>query len=233
MLSFSTARVQEWLCLNCQMKRALGIDMTTPRSKSQQQIHSPSHQAKPIVQPQPVLPAAQPKTQPPPQSLTPLNPSPTLMVHQQALRSTFRMAREDQVVPGQSRIPHPGAVPLVGMAKAFSQPDLGEAPLCIRRPPSRKRKLLLCTSSCCPQVQPPQDGLTKLFGFGASLLNQAASTLASVDPLSGSISAQPSSAKEDLKHQCRQVPNCSSHLHIIRKAHRSSSLPDRNLFPSM
>ncbi|XP_058500018.1 protein bassoon [Solea solea] len=44
--------VQEWLCLNCQMQRALGIDMTTPRSKSQQQIHSPSHQAKPIVQPQ-------------------------------------------------------------------------------------------------------------------------------------------------------------------------------------
>ncbi|KAM9429297.1 protein bassoon-like, partial [Salvelinus alpinus] len=42
--------VQEWLCLNCQMQRALGIDMTTARSKSQQQIHSPSHQAKPIVQ---------------------------------------------------------------------------------------------------------------------------------------------------------------------------------------
>ncbi|XP_042347519.1 protein bassoon [Plectropomus leopardus] len=53
--------VQEWLCLNCQMQRALGIDMTTPRSKSQQQIHSPSHQAKPIVQPQ--QPAPQP-TQP-------------------------------------------------------------------------------------------------------------------------------------------------------------------------
>ncbi|CAB1445517.1 unnamed protein product [Pleuronectes platessa] len=54
-------KVQEWLCLNCQMQRALGIDMTTPRSKSQQQIHSPSHQAKPIVQPQ--QPAPQP-TQP-------------------------------------------------------------------------------------------------------------------------------------------------------------------------
>ncbi|XP_023812186.1 protein bassoon isoform X4 [Oryzias latipes] len=53
--------VQEWLCLNCQMQRALGIDMTTPRSKSQQQIHSPSHQAKPIVQPQ--QPTSQP-TQP-------------------------------------------------------------------------------------------------------------------------------------------------------------------------
>ncbi|XP_069500296.1 protein bassoon [Ambystoma mexicanum] len=35
--------VKEWLCLNCQMQRALGMDMTTaPRSKSQQQLHSPA-----------------------------------------------------------------------------------------------------------------------------------------------------------------------------------------------
>ena len=35
-------QVKEWLCLNCQMQRALGMDMTTaPRSKSQQQLHSP------------------------------------------------------------------------------------------------------------------------------------------------------------------------------------------------
>uniref|UniRef100_A0A5F8HJT4 Bassoon presynaptic cytomatrix protein n=1 Tax=Monodelphis domestica TaxID=13616 RepID=A0A5F8HJT4_MONDO len=35
--------VKEWLCLNCQMQRALGMDMTTaPRSKSQQQLYSPS-----------------------------------------------------------------------------------------------------------------------------------------------------------------------------------------------
>ncbi|KAM4022605.1 protein bassoon [Anomaloglossus baeobatrachus] len=34
--------VKEWLCLNCQMQRALGMDMTTAtRSKSQQQLHSP------------------------------------------------------------------------------------------------------------------------------------------------------------------------------------------------
>ncbi|XP_025897319.1 protein bassoon-like [Nothoprocta perdicaria] len=33
--------VKEWLCLNCQMQRALGMDMTTaPRSKSQQQLHA-------------------------------------------------------------------------------------------------------------------------------------------------------------------------------------------------
>ncbi|KAJ8015956.1 hypothetical protein DPEC_G00002090 [Dallia pectoralis] len=106
MLSFSTARVQEWLCLNCQMKRALGIDMTTPRSKSQQQIHSPSHQAKPIVQPQPV--------------------------HQQALRSTFRMAREDQVVPDSL------GSPILEQSLWWAWPRLSlsqtwaEAPLCIR-----------------------------------------------------------------------------------------------------
>ncbi|KAJ8257529.1 hypothetical protein GJAV_G00186570, partial [Gymnothorax javanicus] len=68
--------VQEWLCLNCQMQRALGMDMTTPRSKSQQQIHSPSHQAKPEPQlqskpqgqPQ-TLPKLQPQSQPQPKSL--------------------------------------------------------------------------------------------------------------------------------------------------------------------
>ncbi|XP_075117767.1 protein bassoon-like, partial [Leptodactylus fuscus] len=39
--------VKEWLCLNCQMQRALGMDMTTaPRSKSQQQLHSPLSPAK-------------------------------------------------------------------------------------------------------------------------------------------------------------------------------------------
>ncbi|XP_053545386.1 protein bassoon [Bombina bombina] len=35
--------VKEWLCLNCQMQRALGMDMTTAnRSKSQQQLNSPA-----------------------------------------------------------------------------------------------------------------------------------------------------------------------------------------------
>ncbi|OCT85626.1 hypothetical protein XELAEV_18023797mg [Xenopus laevis] len=53
--------VKEWLCLNCQMQRALGMDMTTAtRSKSQQQLHSPilspsqspAKQAKPHASPQ-------------------------------------------------------------------------------------------------------------------------------------------------------------------------------------
>ncbi|XP_078518483.1 protein bassoon [Lissotriton helveticus] len=56
--------VKEWLCLNCQMQRALGMDMTTaPRSKSQQQLyspalspsHSPAKQIKPHHQSQPHL----------------------------------------------------------------------------------------------------------------------------------------------------------------------------------
>uniref|UniRef100_A0AAZ3PJW0 Zinc finger piccolo-type domain-containing protein n=1 Tax=Oncorhynchus tshawytscha TaxID=74940 RepID=A0AAZ3PJW0_ONCTS len=149
--------VQEWLCLNCQMQRALGIDMTTARSKSQPQIHSPSHQAKPIHIP---------------------------------------YGQRGPGGPGQPRIPHPGAVPLVGMAKAPSQPDLG------RGIPMHQggRQAASAGSSpahrpSAPQGQPPQDGLTKLFGFGASLLNQAASTLASVDPLSGPPSSQPSPAR--------------------------------------
>uniref|UniRef100_A0A7N8XP21 Bassoon presynaptic cytomatrix protein a n=1 Tax=Mastacembelus armatus TaxID=205130 RepID=A0A7N8XP21_9TELE len=144
--------VQEWLCLNCQMQRALGIDMTTPRSKSQQQIHSPSHQAKPIVQPQ----------------------------HQ------------------GPRIPHPGAVPLPGMTKAPSQPDLGRgSPM--HQPMARHQDQTRSAGSSPahrPQSQAPpsaQDGLTKLFGFGASLLNQA-STLINVDPLP-TTSTQPSPAR--------------------------------------
>ncbi|XP_062842846.1 protein bassoon isoform X2 [Trichomycterus rosablanca] len=61
--------VQEWLCLNCQMQRALGIDMETPRSKSQQQIHSPSTPSKPLPQTAPHTPSAsQPKPFPPSKS---------------------------------------------------------------------------------------------------------------------------------------------------------------------
>ncbi|KAM8929929.1 protein bassoon isoform 4-T4 [Pelodytes ibericus] len=54
--------VKEWLCLNCQMQRALGMDMTTaPRSKSQQQLHSPclspSHSPAKRVKPQATPPS--------------------------------------------------------------------------------------------------------------------------------------------------------------------------------
>uniref|UniRef100_A0A3P8TBW5 Bassoon presynaptic cytomatrix protein n=1 Tax=Amphiprion percula TaxID=161767 RepID=A0A3P8TBW5_AMPPE len=162
--------VQEWLCLNCQMQRALGIDMTTPRSKSQQQIHSPSHQAKPIVQPQ------QPTHQGPGAPAAVGGPS----------------------QPGVPRIPHPGAVPLPGLTKAPSQPDLGRGSPMHQSMARHHDQTRSAGSSPAhrPQSQAPppaQDGLTKLFGFGASLLNQA-STLINVDPLP-TASTQPSPAR--------------------------------------
>uniref|UniRef100_A0A672GP87 Bassoon presynaptic cytomatrix protein n=1 Tax=Salarias fasciatus TaxID=181472 RepID=A0A672GP87_SALFA len=164
--------VQEWLCLNCQMQRALGIDMTTPRSKSQQQIHSPSHQAKPIVQPQ-----------------QPRGPGAT---------GTAGGPVGGPTQAGGPRIPHPGAVPLPGLTKAPSQPDLGRgSPM--HQPMARHHDQTRSAGSSPahrPQSQPApsaQDGLTKLFGFGASLLNQA-STLINVDPLP-TASTQPSPAK--------------------------------------
>ncbi|XP_026188584.1 protein bassoon [Mastacembelus armatus] len=270
--------VQEWLCLNCQMQRALGIDMTTPRSKSQQQIHSPSHQAKPIVQPQQPTPqptqptaAAQPKplaqsqptqqqpqsqpygqsqptqqhpqsqpygqsqpysqsqqypqsqsqtyplSQPGPQSQPhtspgiqrhqgPSGPQTQTGLSQQGMRSDSYSQRGPGA-PGAGptggasqgpRIPHPGAVPLPGMTKAPSQPDLGRgSPM--HQPMARHQDQTRSAGSSPahrPQSQAPpsaQDGLTKLFGFGASLLNQA-STLINVDPLP-TTSTQPSPAR--------------------------------------
>lgn len=225
------------------MQRALGIDMTTPRSKSQQHIHSPSHQAKPIVpsqqtpiqQPPPQakpattqqqLPQQQPPTQPysqaqpyshqyppsqqqtyhPPQQ-TQIHASPGMQRHpqpqtgplQQGFKSDPYSQRGPaaQAGPNQPRIPHPGAVPLPGLAKAPSQPDLGrDSP--IHQPVPRQQDRTRSAGSSPahkPQSQPPpaQDGLTKLFGFGASLLNQA-STLINVDPLPTQ-STQPSPAK--------------------------------------
>lgn len=268
---FFCLQVQEWLCLNCQMQRALGIDMTTPRSKSQQQIHSPSHQAKPIVQPQQPAPqptqptaAAQPKSlaqsqptqrqqqqqqQPQSQPYSQTQPysqsqqypqsqqqsyassqlgsqtqsytSPGLQRHpgpggsqshtgpsQQGMRSdpysqtgpgapgTIRGPTGGFSQPGGPRIPHPGAVPLPGLTKAPSQPDLGRgSPM--HQSMARHDQTRSAGSSPAhrPQSQAPpaQDGLTKLFGFGASLLNQA-STLINVDPLP-TASTQPSPAR--------------------------------------
>uniref|UniRef100_A0A3Q3JNC9 Zinc finger piccolo-type domain-containing protein n=1 Tax=Monopterus albus TaxID=43700 RepID=A0A3Q3JNC9_MONAL len=250
------------------MQRALGIDMTTPRSKSQQQIHSPSHQAKPIVQPQQPAPqpthpaaAAQPKplaqsqpaqgqqqqqaqaqpysqTQaysqsqqypqsqsqayPPSQSGTQTQPhSSGIQRHQgpggpqtqtgpsqQGMRSDPYSQRGPGAAgaiggpiggpsPGP-RIPHPGAVPLPGLTKAPSQPDLGRGSP-VHQPMARHHDQTRSAGSSPahrPQSQVPpsaQDGLTKLFGFGASLLNQA-STLISVDPLP-TTSTQPSPAR--------------------------------------
>ncbi|CAG01772.1 unnamed protein product, partial [Tetraodon nigroviridis] len=260
-------KVQEWLCLNCQMQRALGIDMTTPRSKSQQQIHSPSHQAKPIVQPQQPTPqptqpaAAQPKppaqtqpiqqqhqqqpqpygqthpytqaqqypqsqrypssqsqsysaSQPGPQTQThtspglqryqgPSGPQTQTGPYQQGVRSDPYSQKGPGAVagpsqPGGPRIPHPGAVPLPGLTKAPSQPDLGRGSPMHQSVARHHDQARSAGSSPVhrPQSQAPppaQDGLTKLFGFGASLLNQA-STLINVDPLP-TAATQPSPAR--------------------------------------
>ncbi|XP_055724797.1 protein bassoon-like isoform X2 [Salvelinus fontinalis] len=213
--------VQEWLCLNCQMQRALGMDMETPRSKSQQQIHSPSHQAKlePISEPQ-TQPPPQSQAQPQPQSQSQAQPQPQSQAPPQAQPLTQHQAltqaqppsgpnRQTGPGPGQTpqqqrgpggpvpaqgqgqggaRLP-PGAIPLPGMAKAPSQPDLrglpAHQPLPLRQDHTR-------SAGSSPSRQPPppaaapEQTFGKLFGgfggFGASLLNQA-STLISVDPV--------------------------------------------------
>ncbi|XP_016354918.1 protein bassoon isoform X3 [Sinocyclocheilus anshuiensis] len=235
------AGVKEWLCLNCQMQRALGMDMTTPRSKSQQQIHSPSHQ--PMADP---IPKTQPSAQPTPQLQTqmqtqmkiqpqtqtqafsgiqkqmgPTGPNQTGLHSgphtglqtqkeqpqagnlqagsQSGSKDTQRQQGEvlgpksSERVAQTGRIPHPGAVPLPGLAKAQSQSDLGRStPVRFGGQPDKIRSAGSSPAHHPTSHEAPQDGLTKLFGFGASLLNQA-STLISVDPLPGS-SPHPSPA---------------------------------------
>ncbi|XP_069822590.1 protein bassoon [Dendropsophus ebraccatus] len=93
--------VKEWLCLNCQMQRALGMDMTTAtRSKSQQQLHSPlspsmspAKQMKPPTMSQSLHqlplshsppPAAKHHQQPPPSQQTPQHHPQASQHHPQA-----------------------------------------------------------------------------------------------------------------------------------------------------
>ncbi|KAF4109543.1 hypothetical protein G5714_008795 [Onychostoma macrolepis] len=237
------AGVNEWLCLNCQMQRALGMDMTTPRSKSQQQIHSPSHQPKadPIPKTQPSAQTTpqmqtqiqtqtkiQPQPQPQPQTqafqrqMGPTGPNQSGLhsgpqtglqtqkeqpqaVHTQSgsqsgFKDTQRQRGEvlgpksPERVAQTGRIPHPGAVPLPGLAKAQSQSDLGRStPVRFGGQPDKTRSAGSSPAHHPTSHEAPQDGLTKLFGFGASLLNQA-TTLISVDPLPGS-SPHPSPAR--------------------------------------
>ncbi|XP_077073714.1 protein bassoon isoform X4 [Siphateles boraxobius] len=234
--------VKEWLCLNCQMQRALGINMTTPRSKSQQQIHSPSHQPKtdpipktqPPAQPTPQLQSqtqTQTKIQPQTQAISgvqrqigPTGPNQTglhsgpqagLQTQKEQPYSGSQSGSKDtqrQVLGPKSpekvaqavRIPHPGAVPLPGLAKAQSQSDLGRgSPVRHGGQPDKTRSAGSSPAHHPPSHEPPQDGLTKLFGFGASLLNQA-STLISVDPLPGS-SQQPSPVRNSTAQGTRVI----------------------------
>ncbi|XP_028820781.1 protein bassoon isoform X2 [Denticeps clupeoides] len=160
--------VQEWLCLNCQMQRALGMDMTTLQSKSQQQIHSPSHQAKP--DPQTEAPA-------PSQHEAKLLPEPSKPTGPPQQATGPHMAKP------AGKLPAPGAVPLPGMAKAPSQPDLSRSgPTATQTAHAQQDQTRSAGSSPSRQPPPSDQPFGKLFGFGASLLNQA-SSLMSVDPV--------------------------------------------------
>lgn len=239
-------QVKEWLCLNCQMQRALGIDMTTPRSKSQQQIHSPSHQPKPDPIPKTHLsaqptPQLQSQTQPkiPPQTQAQassgiqrqIGPTGSNQTGHHSEPQSSHLAQKEAAPAGlqsgpkdlhrqhgktfgpenpesgiqMGKPPHPGAVPLPGLVKAQSQSDLGRgSPVRYGGQPERTRSAGSSPARQPPTHEaPPQDGLTKLFGFGASLLNQA-STLISVDPLSGP-SQQPSPVRNQSAQGSRVI----------------------------
>lgn len=198
------SQVQEWLCLNCQMQRALGMDMTTPRSKSQQQIHSPSHAAKPELKPDDSSQPA-PQTQPPPQMQTPGQAHPPTQTHPPAQPHPKAQANPPTQThhpvqahpatqtrhpapgstqqagpagPGQHQIKlPPGAVALPGMAKAPSQPDLSRNSPAHQPQPARHDQTRSAGSSPSRQPPPPEQTFGKLFGFGASLLNQASTLI--------------------------------------------------------
>lgn len=158
------SQVKEWLCLNCQMQRALGMDMTTaPRSKSQQQLHSPS--PSPSHSPAKHLPAlGVDKSPPAAHALPPEPPKPHPTTPQ--------------------REPHGQGQPKPQEA-ARSSPQHQQA-----KPSSSEQRKMTGDAGAKPAApapgagaqEQPQEGLTgKLFGFGASLLTQA-STLMSVQP---------------------------------------------------
>ncbi|NXE12878.1 BSN protein, partial [Lophotis ruficrista] len=157
-------QVKEWLCLNCQMQRALGMDMTTaPRSKSQQQLHSPSPS-----------PSHSPAKHPPP---------PTADKSPPAARALPSEPPKPHPTTPQ-REPHGQGQPKPQEA-ARSSPQHQQA-----KPSSSEQRKTTGDTGMKPAAPAPgagaqeqaQEGLTgKLFGFGASLLTQA-STLMSVQP---------------------------------------------------
>ncbi|XP_071900158.1 protein bassoon isoform X3 [Anas platyrhynchos] len=161
--------VKEWLCLNCQMQRALGMDMTTaPRSKSQQQLHSPS----PSPSHSPAkLPAGQEKTPAPPQTSARPGATAAVPLPETPKPQTAAPQREQH---GQPKAAAP-------QEAARSSPQHHQA----KPSSSEQRKAVGDPKPPAPGAgapEQPQEGLTgKLFGFGASLLTQA-STLMSVQP---------------------------------------------------
>lgn len=159
-------QVQEWLCLNCQMQRALGMDMTTaPRSKSQQQLHSPALS--------PAHAPAKPPLGKPEQERPrgPGGPQPGPRPAETAKATTVPGPAQAAAPPDGGKVspqpPHP-----VKPSTAEPRPPAGEAP-------GRSATAVPAGPGAAEQAQ---EGLTgKLFGLGASLLTQA-STLMSVQP---------------------------------------------------
>uniref|UniRef100_A0A8C6RTA0 Bassoon n=1 Tax=Nannospalax galili TaxID=1026970 RepID=A0A8C6RTA0_NANGA len=171
-------QVKEWLCLNCQMQRALGMDMTTaPRSKSQQQLHSPA-----------LSPAHSPAKQPlgKPEQERSRGPG-----GQQPGPRQAETARATSV-PGPTQATAPPELGRVSPQPPFStKPSTAEP-----RPPAGEAQGKSATTvpSGLGAGEQTQEGLTgKLFGLGASLLTQA-STLMSVQPETETQS-QPSPSK--------------------------------------
>ncbi|KAF4803446.1 E3 ubiquitin-protein ligase TRAIP-like protein [Turdus rufiventris] len=165
-------QVKEWLCLNCQMQRALGMDMTTaPRSKSQQQLHSPSpspsqspakHPQPPAADKTPPTPRPLPQEQPKPQPTTPQREP-----HGQGQPKPQEAARSSPQHQPRSSPQHQQAKP----SPSEQRKTVGDAGAKPAAP---------APGAGAPEQ--PQEGLTgKLFGFGASLLTQA-STLMSAQP---------------------------------------------------
>ncbi|XP_059520711.1 protein bassoon isoform X2 [Myotis daubentonii] len=159
-------QVQEWLCLNCQMQRALGMDMTSaPRSKSQQQLHSPALS--------PAHAPAKPPLGKPEQERPrgPGGPQPGPRPAETAKATTVPGPAQAAAPPEGGKVspqpPHP-----VKPSTAEPRPPAGEAP-------GRSATAVPSGPGAAEQAQ---EGLTgKLFGLGASLLTQA-STLMSVQP---------------------------------------------------
>ncbi|XP_053151147.1 protein bassoon isoform X2 [Hemicordylus capensis] len=182
--------VQEWLCLNCQMQRALGMDMTTaPRSKSQQQLHSPS------LSPS-HSPAKQPQPQPQPQVATgPEKPPGTMQPSPRPSAGVVQPEPPKPLPASAQKEPHSQAQPKPAAPQEVvrSSPQHQQA-----KPSSTDPRKTVGDSPAKTAAPPPtagaqeqpQEGLTgKLFGFGASLLTQA-STLMSVQPEATPLSQQ-------------------------------------------
>lgn len=157
-------QVKEWLCLNCQMQRALGMDMTTaPRSKSQQQLHSPSPSPSHSPAKHPPPPGADKS----PQVARILPPEPSKPQPTTPQREPHGQGQPKPQEPARSSPQHQQAKPSSSEQRKTAG-DVGAKPAAPAPGPGAQEQA--------------QEGLTgKLFGFGASLLTQA-STLMSVQP---------------------------------------------------